>query len=95
MRLLFITLTALALLVAAWAAATVPAPAPMPRARQTVLDLAHRFLETTFLTPTAALAAAAPLTAAVVQPRAGRALDNKRIRGDVGLRALPTPGHSN
>jgi len=58
LRLLFITLTTLALAVAGWAATTVPAPPPLPRTRQTVLDLAHRLIEPTFLTPTAALAAA-------------------------------------
>jgi len=116
LRLLFITLTALALAVAVWAATTVPAPPPLPRTRQTVLDLAHRLLEPTFLQPTAALAAATAalavgvgylpvsgrldglgplatgaavsalaLTAAITQPQAGRALDNHRIRADLGL----------
>jgi len=118
LRLLFITLTVLALVVAAWAAATVPAPAPLPRQRQTVLDLARRLLEPTFLTPTAALAAATAalavgvgylpvsgrldglgplatgaavsvlaLTAAIIQPQAGRALDRGHLGTTPGLGA--------
>jgi len=118
LRLLFITLTVLALVVAAWAAATVPAPAPLPRQRQTVLDLARRLLEPTFLTPTAALAAATAalavgvgylpvsgrldglsplatgaavsvlaLTAAIIQPQAGRALDRGHLSTTPGLGA--------
>lgn len=57
-RLLFAVLTALALLVAGWASLTVPRLPPLPRARQTVLDLAHRLGSSGFLIPTAALAAA-------------------------------------
>jgi MFS family permease len=115
LRLLFTTLTILALAVTAWAT-TVPAPAPLPRTRQTVLDLARRLLDPTFLHPTAALAAATAalaagvgylpvsgrldglgplatgaavsvlaLTAAIVQPRAGRALDRGHLRATRGL----------
>lgn len=117
LRLLFTILTILALAVTAWATTTVPAPAPLPRARQTVLDLARRLLEPTFLHPTTALAAATAalavgvgylpvsgrldglgplatgaavsvlaLTAAIVQPRAGRALDRGHLNTTRGLR---------
>ena len=58
LRLLFAVLAALALVVAMWAAVTVPAAPPLPRARQTVLDLARRLSDGSFVRPTAALAAA-------------------------------------
>lgn len=58
LRLLFAVLAALALVVAIWAAVTVPATPPLPRARQTVLDLARRLSDDSFVRPTAALAAA-------------------------------------
>jgi DHA1 family tetracycline resistance protein-like MFS transporter len=65
-RVLFVVLTALAVLVAGWAAVAVPALAPLPRRRQSVVDLARRLGDRTFLAPTAALAAAtAALTAGV------------------------------
>ncbi len=56
--LLFATLTVLALAVALWATMAVPAAPPLPRARQTVLDLARRLSRSSFLRPTATLAAA-------------------------------------
>ncbi|NUR02279.1 MAG: MFS transporter, partial [Streptomyces sp.] len=96
----------------------VPAVPPLPRARQTVLDLARRLGEGSFLRPTAALAAATaalsvgvgflPVSgaaaglgpvatgaavsvlaacAALVQPRAGRALDAGRITAATGITA--------
>jgi len=56
--LLFTVTAVLALGVAVWAVACVPAVPPLPRTRQTVADLARRLGELSFLTPTAALAAA-------------------------------------
>ncbi|MDJ0347325.1 MFS transporter [Streptomyces sp. H10-C2] len=56
--LLFAVMAGLALAVAAWAALAVPAVPALPRARQTVVDLARRLSEGSFLRPTAALAAA-------------------------------------
>ncbi|PYC83206.1 MFS transporter [Streptomyces tateyamensis] len=56
--LLFGVMTALAALVACWAALAVPAVLPLPRARQTVLDLARRLSQGSFLRPTTALACA-------------------------------------
>ena len=115
LTLLFAVMTALAVTVAAWAARVVPALPPLPRNRQTVLDLARRLTDRTFLRPTLALAfatsalsvgvgflpvagAAAGLgsvatgaavsvlaaCAALVQPRAGRALDAGRISAGPG-----------
>ncbi|HEV7167612.1 MAG TPA: MFS transporter [Micrococcaceae bacterium] len=56
---LLFTLTALlALGVAAWAFASVPAVPPLPRSRQTLADLTRSLGDLSFLTPTAALAAA-------------------------------------
>lgn len=56
--LLFGVMTALAAAVAAWVALAVPAVPPLPRARQTVLDLARRLSQGSFLRPTTALASA-------------------------------------
>lgn len=56
--LLFTVTAVLALGVAVWAVASVPAVPPLPRTRQTVADLARGLGELSFLTPTAALAAA-------------------------------------
>ncbi|GAA2211689.1 hypothetical protein GCM10009850_071490 [Nonomuraea monospora] len=58
LRLLFVVLAVLAAAVACWAALAVPAAPPLPKARQTLLDLARRLADRTFLAPTAALAAA-------------------------------------
>ncbi|GLY67748.1 MFS transporter [Amycolatopsis taiwanensis] len=55
--LLFGTLAVAALVTAGWALAKVPAVPPLPRTRQTVLGLARRLGQGTFLRPTAALAA--------------------------------------
>ncbi len=118
LRLLFVVLAALGAVVAAWAALAVPAVPPLPRSRQTVVDLARRLADRTFLAPTAALAAATaalsvgvgflPVSgraaglgtvatgaavsvlaacAAVVQPRAGRALDRGRLTSGSGMTA--------
>ncbi|MFE1196727.1 MFS transporter [Streptomyces olivaceoviridis] len=118
LRLLFAVLAALGAAVAGWAALAVPAVPPLPRTRQTVLDLARRLADPSFLAPTAALAAATaalsagvgflPVSgraaglgtvatgaavsvlagcAAVVQPRAGRALDDGRLTTRSGLAA--------
>ncbi|MEU7359360.1 MULTISPECIES: MFS transporter [Streptomyces] len=118
LRLLFAVLAALGAAVAVWAALAVPAVPPLPRTRQTVLDLARRLADPSFLAPTAALAAATaalsagvgflPVSgraaglgtvatgaavsvlagcAAVVQPRAGRALDEGRLTTRSGLAA--------
>ncbi|WP_405889436.1 MFS transporter [Streptomyces sp. NBC_01136] len=114
--LLFTAMTALAAAVAAWAVVAVPAVPPLPKARQTVVDLAKRLGQGSFLRPTAALALATaalsvgvgflPVTgaaahlgpaatgavvsllaacAALVQPRAGAALDHGRITTATGL----------
>ncbi len=56
--LLFGTLAALGLAVAAWAAVVVPAIPPLPRARQTVLGLARRLAQPSFVQPVTALAGA-------------------------------------
>lgn len=123
LRLLFAVLAALGAGVAVWAALVVPVVPPLPKARQTVLDLARRLAELSFLAPTSALAAATaalsvgvgflPVSgraaglgtiatgaavsvlaacAAVVQPRAGRALDAGRLtpRGGMGAGLLIT-----
>ncbi|MDC0767595.1 MFS transporter [Streptomyces sp. HD] len=118
LRLLFIVLAVLGVAVALWAALAVPHVPPLPRQRQTVLDLARRLADPSFLRPTAALAAATaalsvgvgflPVSgaaaglgtvatgaavsvlaacAAVVQPRAGRALDDGRLTVRTGLTA--------
>ncbi|PXW28982.1 UNVERIFIED_CONTAM: putative MFS family arabinose efflux permease [Williamsia faeni] len=55
---LFLVMAACGAVVAIWAAITVPAVPPLPRARQTVVDLARRLADRTFLAPTAALAGA-------------------------------------
>lgn len=55
---LFAVLAALAAGVALWAAVAVPKVAPQPRERQTLLDALRRFSESSFVTPTLALAAA-------------------------------------
>jgi MFS family permease len=116
LTLLFAVMATLATAVAAWAAIAVPAVPPLPRRRQTLLDLARRLADGTFLRPTAALAAATaalsvgvgflPVSgaaanlgpvvtgaaisvlaacAALVQPRAGRALDSGRITAGAGI----------
>ncbi|MGW7103853.1 MFS transporter [Streptomyces sp. NPDC054838] len=58
LSLLFGVMTALATAVAIWAALAVPSVTPLPRARQTVLDLARRLNQSSFLRPTTALACA-------------------------------------
>lgn len=55
---LFVVLTVVAAVTAVWSAAAVPAVPPLPKTRQTVVDLARRLADRTFLAPTAALAAA-------------------------------------
>jgi len=116
LQLLFAVTAALALVVAVWALLVVPVVPPLPRTRQTVLDLARRLADRSFLGPTSALAGATAAlsvgvgflpvtgaasglgpvvtgaavsvlagTAAVVQPRAGRALDAGRLRTRTGL----------
>jgi len=116
LRLLFAVMAICAAAVAVAAAIVVPAPPPLPRRRQTLIDLAHRLAQPSFLAPTAALAAATAAlsvgvgflpvsgaaaglgtvatgaavsvlaaTAAIVQPRAGRALDERRLSTRTGL----------
>jgi MFS family permease len=116
--LLFATLAGLALAVAAWAAIAVPPASPLPRVRETLLGLARRLRQPSFLRPTIALAAGTaalsvgvgflpvrgaaaglgPLatgaavsllaaSAALVQPRAGRAYDSGRLPGPLGTGA--------
>ncbi|WP_086723596.1 MFS transporter [Streptomyces carpinensis] len=58
LRLLFAVLAVLGTAVAAWVATAVPHVPPLPRRRQTVLDLARRLADPSFLGPTGALAAA-------------------------------------
>ncbi len=58
LQLLFAVMAACAATVAAWAAIVVPVVPPLPRRRQTLIDLAHRLAQRSFLAPTAALAAA-------------------------------------
>ncbi|MFJ9543536.1 MFS transporter [Streptomyces sp. NPDC101225] len=58
LRLLFAVLAVLGAAVAVWAVLAVPVVPPLPKARQTVLDLARRLADASFLVPTAALAAA-------------------------------------
>lgn len=55
---LFALMTVLASTVAVWVIAVVPSIPPLPRTRQTLLDLARRLSEGSFLRPTVALAAA-------------------------------------
>ncbi|KUI21874.1 MFS transporter [Mycobacterium sp. GA-1285] len=63
---LFAVLAVLAGGVALWATVAVPAVRPQPRRRQTLLDTLRRFSESSFVTPTVALAAAtAALSAGV------------------------------
>ena len=63
---LFGALAALGLGVATWAAITLPAAPPLPRSRQTVLGLARRLRQPSFLQPVLALAGAtAALSAGV------------------------------
>ncbi|MQY24363.1 Multidrug resistance protein MdtG [Nocardia sp. RB20] len=57
-RLLFTVLAVLAAAVAVWAAIAVPAVAVLPKTRQTLLDLARRLTNSSFLVPTTALAGA-------------------------------------
>ncbi|MFD4439962.1 MFS transporter [Nocardia sp. NPDC058519] len=118
LSLLFTVMAVLAAGVAVWAACAVPSVPPLPRARQTVVDLARRLSEGSFLRPTAALAAATAAlsvgvgflpvsgaaaglgpvvtgaavsllaaSAAVVQPRAGRAMDDGRLPARQGIAA--------
>ncbi|MFD1813892.1 MFS transporter [Rhodococcus gannanensis] len=54
---LFVVLTVVAAVTAAWAAVAVPSVPPLPKSRQTLLGLARRLGDRTFLGPTAALAA--------------------------------------
>jgi MFS family permease len=115
---LFAVMALLAVVVAVWALIAVPAVPPLPRSRQTVVDLARRLTDRSFLRPTAALAAATAalsvgvgflpvsgaaaglgpiatgaavsvlaVCAAIVQPRAGRALDAGRLTAPVGIGA--------
>ena len=75
LRLLFAVLTLLAGAIAVWAVLAVPAVPPLPKNRQTLLDLARRLADHTFLRPVAALAAAtAALSVGVgFLPRSGAA----------------------
>ena len=66
LRLLFAVTAALAAAVAAWAAVTVPALTPQPRSRQTVLGLARRLADRSFVVPvTGLVGATAALSAGV------------------------------
>lgn len=56
LRLLFAVLAVLGVGVALWVAAAVPPATPQPRRRQTLFDTLRRFSETSFVTPTLALA---------------------------------------
>ncbi|MGW5052626.1 MFS transporter [Actinokineospora sp. NPDC004072] len=58
LRLLFAVMALCAAVVAVWSAVAVPRVPPLPRQRQTVVDLARRLSQRSFLVPTAALAAA-------------------------------------
>ncbi|WP_329790143.1 hypothetical protein V1227_39300 [Lentzea sp. DG1S-22] len=80
--LLFLTMAALAAVVAGCLA--VPELEPLPRQRQTVRGLVKRLSRSDFLRPTAALAAS---TAALVQPRIGKALNAGRVSTRAGTRA--------
>lgn len=63
---LFAVMAGLAAAVAVWATVAVPRLAVLPRTRQTLLDTVRRFSESSFITPTLALAAAtAALSAGV------------------------------
>ncbi|ORV87761.1 MFS transporter [Mycolicibacterium iranicum] len=57
LRSLFAVMAALAIVVAVWAAVSVPSVRPQPRERQTLVDTIRRFSESSFVTPTLALAA--------------------------------------
>lgn len=59
LQLLFAATAVLAGVVLIWAACCVPVVVPLPKTRQTVVDLARRLGDRTFLSPTIALAAAA------------------------------------
>ena len=63
---LFVVLTVVAAVTAVWAAVAVPAVPPLPKTRQTVVDLARRLADRTFLAPTAALAAGYGVLAVLV-----------------------------
>ena len=66
LRLLFAVMAGLAAVVVVWAAVSVPGLPPAPRQRATLLDTLRRFGESSFVTPTLALAAAtAALSAGV------------------------------
>src|SRR3954447_421327 len=52
LRLLFVVMAVGSLAVAAWSAIAVPAVPPLPRTRQTVVDLARRLADRSFLRPT-------------------------------------------
>jgi MFS transporter, DHA1 family, tetracycline resistance protein len=54
--LLFLVLAVLSAVVAGWAAIALPAAGPLPKSRQTLLGLARRLAQPTFLQPTIALA---------------------------------------
>ncbi|MGW0044000.1 MFS transporter [Rhodococcus sp. NPDC003348] len=113
---LFVVLTVIAAATAVWATLAVPTVPPLPKPRQTLLGLARRLSDRTFLGPTTALAAATAAlsvgvgflpvsgaaaglgpvatgaavsvlaaTAAVVQPRVGRALDAGRFSASAGM----------
>ena len=58
LRTLFAVMAILAAAVAVWAAVYVPHLAPLPRERQTLLDTVRRFSESSFVTPTLAMASA-------------------------------------
>ena len=65
-RLLFVVLSVLAVVVAGWAAVSVPRLPALARGRQTVIDLARRLSDRSFLAPTVALGAATAALAAGV-----------------------------
>ncbi|MDA2889675.1 MFS transporter [Mycolicibacterium sp. BiH015] len=56
LRSLFAVMAILAIAVAVWAAISVPSVRPQPRERQTLADTLRRFSESSFITPTIALA---------------------------------------
>ena len=116
--LLFGLLAGLGLAVAGWTAVAVPAAPPLPRARETLVGLARRLGQPTFLGPVLALAGATAalsaavgflpvrgaaaglgplatgaavsllaLTAALIQPRVGRAADAGRLPVPAGMAA--------
>ncbi|KUH80127.1 MULTISPECIES: MFS transporter [unclassified Mycobacterium] len=55
---LFAVMAVLGTVVAVWAGSSVPAVTPLPRRRQTLVDTLRRFSESSFVTPSLALAAA-------------------------------------